>query len=141
MPSKSQLSQTRRRTKELKFLERTEIVEVAQTIPQERIPKRILEQIVTLTCHKWQQQLIKDSTCWTSGTLKVKQVVNTFEVKTLKIIEKTMQGEKVDPDDDQSSKDQSDLFDQDSSDSVLSRSSEFRKSCSKSRTRKDSRRL
>ena len=92
---------------------------------------------MTLTCHKWQQQLIKDSTCWTCGTLKVKQVVNTFEGKTLRIIEKTMQGEKVDPDDDQSSKDQSDLFDQDSSDSVLSRSSEFRKSCSKSRTRKE----
>ena len=48
-----------------------------------------------------------------------------------------MQGEKVDPDDDQSGKDQSDLFDQNSSDSVLSRSSEFRKSCSKSRTLKD----
>ena len=44
-----------------------------------------------------------------------------------KIIEKTMQGETVDPDDDQSGKDQSDLFDQNSSDSVLSRSSEFRK--------------
>ena len=87
-------------------------MEVAHSIPQERIPKRILEQIVTLTCHKWQQQLIKDSTCWTCGTLKVKQVVNTFEGKTLRIIEKTMQGEKVDPDDDQSSKDQSDLFDQ-----------------------------
>ena len=51
-----------------------------------------------------------------------------------------MQGEKVDPDDDQSSKGQSgDQTGRDSSDSVLSRSrsSEFRKSHSKSRTRKD----
>ena len=59
----------------------------------------------------------------------VQQVVNTVEVKTLKIIEKSMQGEKVDPDDDQSSKDQSgDQTGRDSSNSVLSRSrsSEFR---------------
>ena len=71
--------------------------------------------------------------------LKVKQVVNTVEVKTLKSIKKTMQGEKVDPDDDQSGKDQSDLLDQDSSESVLSRSrsSVFRKPRSKSRTRKE----
>ena len=70
----------------------------------------------------------------------VQQVVNTVEVKTLNIIKKTMQGEKCDPDDDQSSKDQSsDRTGRDSSDSVpkRSRSSEFRKSRSKSRTRKD----
>ena len=68
--------------------------------------------------------------------------MNTVEVKTLKTLKKTMQGEKVDPDDDQSGKDQSDLFDRDS-DSVLSRSrsSEFRKSHSKSRTRKDQLRI
>ena len=60
-------------------------------------------------------------------------------MKTLKILKKTMQGEKVDPDDDQSPTDQSDLFDRDSPDSVLSRSRspEFRKSHGKSRTRKD----
>ena len=33
--------------------------------------------------------------------------MNTVEVKTLNIIKETMQGEKVDPDDDQSSKGQS----------------------------------
>ena len=63
--------------------------------------------------------------------------VNTLVVKMLKVIKKTMQGGKVDPGDDQSGKDQSDLFDRDSSDSVLSRSSEFRKSRSKSRTGKE----
>ena len=40
--------------------------------------------------------------------MKIQQVVNTVEVKTLKIVKKTMQGEKVDQDDDQSHKDQSD---------------------------------
>ena len=60
--------------------------------------------------------------------MKIQQVVNTVEVKTLTVIQKTMQGEKVDPDDDQSGKD-----------SVFSRrgSSEFRKSHSKCRTRKE----
>ena len=55
-----------------------------------------------------------------------------------------MQGEKVDPDDDQSSKDQSsDQTGRGSSDAVLSgsRSSEFRKSHSKSQHAKTSRRL
>ena len=67
------------------------------------------------------------------------QVVNTVEVKTLKILTKTVQEEMVDPYDDQSGKGQSDLCDRDSSDPVLSRtrSPEFRKSHSKSRTRKD----
>ena len=37
----------------------------------------------------------------------VQQVVNAVEVKTPKIIKKTVQGDKVDPDDDQSGKDQS----------------------------------
>ena len=43
--------------------------------------------------------------------------MNTVDVKTLKILKKTMQGEKVELDEDQSGKDQSDLFDRDSSDS------------------------
>ena len=70
---------------------------------------------------------------------QIQQVVNTVVVKTLKIPKMTMQGEKVDPDDDQFGKDQSDLFDRYFSDSVLSRSRspEFRKSHSKSRIRKD----
>ena len=73
----------------------------------------------------------------------VQQVVNAVEVKTPKIIKKTVQGDKVDPDDDQSGKDQSgDQTGRDSSDSVRrSRSSEFRKSRSKSRTRKDKSKL
>ena len=52
---------------------------------------------------------------------------------------RTMQGETVDRDDDQSGKDQSDLFVRDSSESVVSRSrlSVIRKSHSKSRTRND----
>ena len=42
--------------------ERTEIVEVVHTIPQEeRNPKRSPEQIVALTCHKWHEQTIRDS--------------------------------------------------------------------------------
>ena len=49
----------------------------------------------------------------------VQQVVNTVEVKTPRIIKKTVQGDKVDPDDDQSGKDQSgDQTGRDSSDSV-----------------------
>ena len=74
----------------------------------------------------------------------VQQVVNTVEVKTPRIIKKTLQGDKVDPDDDQSGKDQSgDQTGRDSSDSVRSRSrsSDFRKSRSKSRTRKDQSKL
>ena len=56
-----------------------------------------------------------------SSTSHVQQVVNTVEVKTLKIIEKTMHGKKLDPDDDQSNKVQSgDQTGRDSSDSVLS---------------------
>ena len=47
--------------------------------------------------------------------------MNTVEVKTLKILKKMMEGDKVDPDDDQSHKDQSDdQTGRDSSDSVLS---------------------
>ena len=74
--------------------------------PQERIPKRILEQIMTSTSGRDSQY---------AANTHVHQVVNTVEVKTLKILKKTMQGEKVDPDDDQSHKDQSDLFNRDSS--------------------------
>ena len=88
--------------------------------------------------HKLQEQITRDSQC--AANTHVQQVVNTAEVKTLIILKKTVQGEKVDPDDDQSHKDQSDdQTDRDSSDSLLSssRSPEFRKSHSKSRTRKD----
>ena len=75
-----------------------------------------------------------------AASTNVQQVVNAVEVKTLKMIKKSMLGEKVDPDDDTSSKNQSgDQTGRDSSASVLSRSrsSEFRKSHSKSRARKD----
>ena len=94
-----------------------------------------MEQIVDLsaTSRSRSSRILK--TTQHAANTHVQQVVNTVEVKTLKIIKKTMQGEKVDPDD-QSSKHQTD---RESSDSVLSRSrsSEFRKSNSKSRTRKD----
>ena len=42
----SKLSQTRRRIRGFEFSEQAEILEVAHTIPQERLPKRIMEQIV-----------------------------------------------------------------------------------------------
>ena len=55
----SKLSQTRKRIKGFEF---SEIVEVVHTIPQEvRIPKRILEQIVTLTCRLRKVQIIRVS--------------------------------------------------------------------------------
>ena len=78
--------------------------------------------------HKWQEQIIRDSQY--AANTHAQQVVNTVEVKSLKILKKTVQEEMVDPDDDQSGKDQSDLCDRDSSDPVLSRSRspEFRTS-------------
>ena len=87
--------------------------------------------------HKWQEQIIRDSQY--AANTHAQQVVNTVEVKSLEILKKTVQEEMIDPDDDQSGKDQSDLCDRDSSDPVLSRSRspEFRPSHSKSRTRKD----
>ena len=91
-----------------------------------------------MTFHKKREQIIRDSQY--AANTHLQQVVYTAEVKTLKIPKKTVQGEKVDPDDDQSYKDQSDdQTDRDSSDSVFSRSRsrEFRKSHNKSRTRKD----
>ena len=113
-------------------------MEVVHTIPQEeRFPKLMVEKIVALTYYKWQEQDRQGlKTTQHAGNTHVQQVVNTVEVKTLNIIERTRHGEKVDPDDDQPSKDQpGDQAGRDSSDSVLSRgiSSEFRKS----RTRKD----
>ena len=58
----SKLSQTRTRIRGFEFSQQMEMVEVVHTIPQEeRVRKRIPEQIVALTCHKWQKQIIKDS--------------------------------------------------------------------------------
>ena len=51
----------------------------------------------------WIQQRTDEQTAKTY----VQQVANTVEVKTLKIIKMTTQGKKLDPDDDQSNKDQS----------------------------------
>ena len=128
----SRLSHMRKRTRRFEFSEHAEIVDSGQPIPQEPLPKRIREQIVTQTCHEWQEQTILDSQnhstrCEHECSASPEQVeVETLNNKT------TMQGEKVGPVDDQSSKDQS-------GDSVLSgsRSSEFRKSHSKCRTRND----
>ena len=75
-----------------------------------------------------------------AANTNVQEVLNAVEVKTLEIIKKSMLGETVDPDDHTSSNDQSgDQTGRDSSASVLNRirSSEFRKSHSKSRARKD----
>ena len=51
----------------------------------------------------WIQQRTVEQTAKTH----VQQVANTVEVKTLKIIKMTTQGKKLDPDEDQSNKDQS----------------------------------
>ena len=63
----------------------------------------------------WIQQTVEQT-----ANTHVQQVANTVEVKTLKIIKMTTRGKKLDPDDDQSSKDQSgDPTSRDSSDSVF----------------------
>ena len=36
-------------------------VEAMKMIPQERVSKRIVKQIMALACHKWQEQNVKDS--------------------------------------------------------------------------------
>ena len=142
--TRTELKEARRtsltRHEGFELTERAEIVEVARTIPQERIPKRILDRRATSISQSHATSWGHACLCWTCATLKIQQVVNTVEVKTLKILKQTMHGEKVDPDDDPSHKDLSDdQTGRDSSDSVLSRSRspEFRKSHSKSRTRED----
>ena len=101
--------------KDSSFSETAEIVQVAHTIPQERVPKRFLEQI------------IKDSTCGRCATLKVKQVVKTVEVKTL--IQTTINLAKIN---------QTCLIEIPQIQcSAEADSPEFRKSHRKSRTRKD----
>ena len=97
MPPMSKLSQTRKRIRGLEFSERTEIVEVVHTIPQEeRVPKRIIEQIVDKSVPQVagadHQGFSKPRN--TPANTHVQQVVNTVAVKSLKIIKKTMQGRK-----------------------------------------------
>ena len=52
----SHLSQTRQRIRGFELSEQAEIVEIAHTIPQERIPNPMLEQIVVLDIRNVEDQ-------------------------------------------------------------------------------------
>ena len=87
----TELKETRRRCptnyEGVEFLERAEIVQVS--------PTGMCSETNSETDRDTDRPHVaatnqKDSACWRCATLKVKQVVNSFEVKTLKIIEKTI---------------------------------------------------
>ena len=131
MSSLSKVSQTRKRTRGCEFSERTEIVEVVHTIPRGGTYSETTDSGTDIPQVAGADHPGFSKTTQHAANTNVQQVVNAVEVKTLKIIKKSMLGEKVDPDDDKSTNDQSgDQTGRDSSASALSRSrsSECRRS-------------